>query len=129
MTQKFNEEAANELVDEIGQIMLGDEALDNDDWESISLVVQLDDKQVINGFIYHLEGHVSPSTPDKAEMLTAAKELQRVMTVDGKTWKAVLVQITLPEFEIKVSFDYDNATKWPMTPEALKPDTIIEDTP
>jgi hypothetical protein len=29
MTHKFNEEAANELVDEIGQIMLGDDALDN----------------------------------------------------------------------------------------------------
>ena len=122
MTYKFNEEAANELVDEIGQIMLGDDALDNDDWESISQVIKLDGIPDTNGFIYHLEGSVSPSSPDKSEILTTAKELQKVMTVDGKTWKAVLVQITLPEFEIKVAFEYDSATKWPIQAEALRPD-------
>ena len=124
MTHKFNEDAANELVDEIGQIMLGDDALDNDDWESISQVIQLDSMHNTTGFIYHLEGHVSPSTPDQAEMLATAKELQKVMTVDGKTWKAVLVQITLPEFEIKVAFEYDCATKWSIQAEALRPDRV-----
>ena len=59
MTHKFNEETANELVDEIGQIMLGDEALDNDDWEALSLVIQLDGIHATNGFIYHLEGNIS----------------------------------------------------------------------
>jgi hypothetical protein len=124
MKHKFNEEAANELVDEIGQIMLGDDALDNDDWESISQVIQLDGIHDTNGFIYHLEGNVSPSSPDKSEMLTTAKELQKVMTVDGVTWKAVLVQITLPEFEVKVAFEYESATKWPIQAEVLRPDRV-----
>jgi hypothetical protein len=124
MTHKFNEETANELVDEIGQIMLGDEALDNDDWEALSQVIQLDGIHDTNGFIYHLEGNVSPSSPDKTEILAAAKELQKVMTVDGVTWKAVLVQITLPEFEVKVAFEYDTATKWPIQAEALRPDRV-----
>ncbi len=125
MTHKFNEEAANELVDEIGQIMLADDALDSDDWESISQVIRLDDIPDTNGFIYHLEGNVSPSGPDKSELLATAKELQKVMTVDGVTWKAVLVQITLPEFEVKIAFDYESAAKWPIEAEALRP--ISED--
>jgi len=125
MTHKFNEEAANELVDEIGQIMLGDDALDNDDWQSLSLVVQLDDTPVINGFIYALDGTPSSSTLDKAEMLKTATELQKVMTVDGVSWKALMVQITLPEFEIKVAFEYETAAKWPIDAEALRP--VVQD--
>lgn len=121
MTHKFNEDAANELVDEIGQIMLGDDALDNDDWQSLSLVVQLDGTPAINGFIYALDGTPSPSTLDKAEMLRTAIELQKVMTVDGVSWKALMVQITLPEFEIKVAFEYETAARWPIEAEALRP--------
>lgn len=121
MTHKFNEETANELIDEIGQIILGDDALDDDDWESISAVINLDDKHEANGFIYRSEGAVTPSTPDKAELMSTAKELQKVMAVDGVSWKAVLVQITLPEFEIKVAFDYDSAAKWPIDAETLRP--------
>ncbi len=121
MTHKFNEEAANELVDEIGQLILGDDALDDDDWVSISAVINLDGQPDVRGFIYRTEGHATPSTPEKSELLSTAKELQKVMTVGGVTWKAVLVQITLPEFEIKIAFEYESAAKWPIEAEALRP--------
>lgn len=121
MTHKFDEEAANELVDEIGQLILGDDALDDDDWVSISAVINLDGQHDVSGFIYRTEGHATPSTPEKSEILSTAKELQKVMTVDGVSWKAVLVQITLPEFEIKIAFDYESAAKWPIEAEALRP--------
>jgi len=121
MTHKFNEEAANELVDEIGQLILGDDALDDDDWVSISAVINLDGQPDVNGFIYRTEGHATPSSPEKSEILSTAKELQKVMTVDGVTWKAVLVQITLPEFEIKIAFEYESAAKWLIDAETLRP--------
>lgn len=121
MTHKFNEDAANELIDEIGQLILGDEALDDDDWVAISALVSLAGAPDVSGFIYRTEGHATPSTPEKPELLATAKQLQDVMTVDGVSWKWLLVQITLPEFDIKVSFDYEAATTWQLDAEALRP--------
>lgn len=91
------------------------------DWESISLVVDVEDGSTANrGFAYLNNGDIVPFSVRSEKFYNYCYELPEAMQVIGKdAWTECLVQIRRADGEIKMDFNYDQTPRWAIGPRTL----------
>jgi len=104
----------NELVMEIGSLLLADTELDNQPWQSLALVVTIGPGvKRMSGFWYQDAKSFQAFSPDNVDVLRRMAELNKAMAArEGKAWQQCLVHIVKPELTIDIQFEYDDATRW-----------------
>jgi|GEM_PF-3160508 sRNA-binding protein len=132
-TKKQDIARADELVITIGNLLLGDENVAGDDWTSVSLVVNLDGRRSLFGYLYDAEGNAEPLVLEETDLIDHVEELRGLMAADGEPWKAVMVQFAGEE--LRFTFDTDG-TSWRLDGdntgamvEALRPEVVEEQAP
>jgi hypothetical protein len=100
---------ADELVITIGNLLLGDENVAGQDWDAVSLVINLDGRRSLFGYLYDAGGNADPLVLEESDLLDYVEELRELMAADGEPWKAVMVQFV--EGELRFTFDADG-TAW-----------------
>lgn len=100
---------ADELVITIGNLLLGDENVAGQDWDAVSLAINLDGRRSLFGYLYDAAGDAEPLVLEESDLLEFVEELRELMAVDGEPWKAVMVQFV--DGELRFTFDVDG-TAW-----------------
>jgi hypothetical protein len=117
----FDQAASDRLLTELGQQIVADRRYAAEDWQGISVVVQVAPRQRLFGYVYRPDGTWSAGMPDMNATLDKAVALSEAMRADGKEpWKACLIQIVRPGPKLKVDFEYDDPARWIVTPGNLK---------
>lgn len=109
----------NELIHELGALLVQDPGVAKGNWQHLVLVSQVeDDTPDMSGFCYDAQGASIAAAPKNFEVLDRLEALRDAMAeADGKgPWQACLIRIDRPTGKITVEFEYDNPTKWAITP-------------
>ncbi|MBB5712990.1 hypothetical protein [Sphingomonas xinjiangensis] len=111
MTQRFDTKAADNLVQQLGSGITSDPFYLSERWEQLSLVINLDGRKQMFGYIYSA-GDWEAAGPDGIEPLETAAKLRDAMQLQGKApWKKCLITIDRASTDIHIDFDYEG-TKW-----------------
>jgi hypothetical protein len=113
----------DELVQEIGSLLLHDSKLSDLEWSHLVIVAQLRHlSSKVNGFAYHEDGEAVPTGPRNSKVLDKFEELSEAMREVGKdSWKACLVRIDRSSKAVSIDFEYDHPEKWLIVPSTVKP--------
>ncbi|MFZ5446813.1 MAG: hypothetical protein ACOZQL_42900 [Myxococcota bacterium] len=119
---------ADELVITIGNLLLGDENVTGADWEAVSLVINLDGRRSLFGYLYDAAGNADPLVLEESDIIDLVEELRELMAAEGEPWKAVMVQFH--DEELRFTFDSDGQS-WRLDGdntgamvEALRPEAL-----
>ena len=111
----MNQSEANDMIMEVGSMILNDVNYVGHDWQALALVGDLSHGQrSMNGYQYFADGNFEAMTPKKASDVTyQLKQLREVMKTkkDGE-WHQCLIHITKPEMKINIQFEYDDPKRW-----------------
>lgn len=120
MSVNFDENAADEIIQEIGMVIIDDENYADLEWESLSLVINLDDRKSMYGYTYDEDGDATEQVPEESDVIDLAIKFRDVMTANGdEPWKAMMIQITGEDASINIEFDYDG-DMWAVIQDDLK---------
>ena len=112
---------ADELIMKIGTMILNDERYE-DDWSALSLVGDLaNGGKGMHGYVYFSDGRFEGRIPAVGRPLiklfiALRDEMDRTK---GVSWHQCLVQITRPDLDIRIQFEYDDPRRWSVTPANL----------
>jgi len=114
-----------QLVHEIGEEALRTPDLQEVDWESFAVVIDLaDGVYAQSGFLY-LEDDIEPfiaESEDPLAMRHLAKELAETLKNEtGQDIVQILVQIQNEDSKIKIDFEYEDRNRW-----SIKPSTMFK---
>jgi hypothetical protein len=117
----FDQAVTDRLLTELGQQIVADRRYVDEEWQGISVVVQVAPRERLFGYVYRPDGTWTAAMPDMDATIDKAIALSKAMRVDGKEpWKACLIQIQRPGPHLKVDFEYDDPNRWIVTPGNLK---------
>lgn len=113
-----NQERANELIHEIGSMIVQDRVLSDQPWDALSLVTVVEGTSVqVSAYRYDGAGKPTPRNPGDNRLFDKFEELRDAMREPGgREWKTALVQIKRPAMKITVDFEYDDPMRWKVTP-------------
>ena len=107
----------DDLVHEIGAMLLQDPKISSRSWQHLVIVAQLRDLSTkVNGFAYQNTGEAVPTSPSNPKVPDKFRELRDAM---GEQWKACLVRIDDTK-KISIDFEYDHPEKWLISPATVK---------
>ncbi|MGD1054166.1 MAG: hypothetical protein ABR950_10130 [Candidatus Dormibacteria bacterium] len=113
----------DELIHEIGSLLLHDPKLCSRPWKHLALVVQvMPGSTKMNGFAYLKDGEAVPTGPRDFSILARFRELREAMREEGaEPWAACLVRLTA-SLRPKISFDfeYQHPDRWAITPATVR---------
>lgn len=117
----FDQAAADRALHELGQLVIADDEFASKDWQGISLVIQVEPRKRVFGYRYKSDGGWEGATPAGRPTILKARELAKAMKVEGKEgWKTCLLQISRPGPKVAVDFEYENPSRWDVTPANLE---------
>lgn len=120
----MNQKRADELIQEIGSAIVEDPAIADLEWDSVAVVAHLDGGFSLFGYLYR-EGENEPFSPEDDELFELFPELQDAMAEgEEHRWKACLYTIAKPDMDVDVDFEFDDASRWRVTPDNI--DTMPE---
>ncbi|MGQ4600449.1 hypothetical protein [Nocardia sp. R6R-6] len=114
----FDVEAATEILMSIGELILGNSAYQDTEWDALSLVVSMSEgSKSTFGYTYTDDGGWHPRRPSGGDVLNRIEEFRSATSVPGKEdWKAILIQIKKNDMSFNVDYKYDDADRWRITP-------------
>lgn len=109
---------ANELIHQIGSMIVQDSRFTEIPWEGISVVTIVEGTSVqMSTYLYDGAGKPIAKNPGDRELPDKIEELRDAMREpSGREWKAALVQIKRPTMKVTVDFEYDDPLRWKVTP-------------
>jgi hypothetical protein len=112
----------DDLVQEIGTLLLNDPEISSGQWSHLVIVAQVQDLSTkVNGFAYREDGKAVPTAPRNSIVPKKFRELSEAMREAGKDpWKACLVRIDRSSENISIDFEYDHPEKWLIVPSTVK---------
>jgi hypothetical protein len=112
----------DELVQEIGTMLVQDPGISRWSWQHLAIVVQFrGSSSQVNGFAYLDTGDAQITSPKNFEVPKKFKALREAMREPGKEpWQACLVRIDRATGRVSVDFEYDHPEKWLISPATLK---------
>jgi len=117
----FDQAVADRTLTELGQQIIADPRYAGQDWQGITVVIQVEPRQRMFGYIYRPDGSWTAGMPDLDATIDKAIDLSQAMRADGKeAWKACLIQITRPGPKLNADFEYDDPARWNITPANLR---------
>jgi hypothetical protein len=120
------------LVSEIGKEVLRAKDLLDNDWDSLSLVVDLSNGHFAqSGYLYTSRDTVpfTAITPERRKLSQLCNDLKgQIQEESDSSIKQMLIQIRYQDSKMKIDFEFDNVSRWAITPsnmnemkEALRP--------
>lgn len=118
MAEMLDQGRATELVHEIGSMVVNSERYRERPWESLSIVVVIDGQSVqLSGYTYDASGKPQAGNPGNFDINDRFEELQETMAgVDQRRWKSALLQIVRDGAKLNIDFEYDDPSRWKVTP-------------
>jgi hypothetical protein len=113
----------DELVQEIGTMLIQDSNISSWRWQHLVIVAQLMELSTkVNGFAYETTtGDAVPTSPSNPKIPAKFKELRDAMRDPGKEpWRACLVRIDNSSGNMSIDFEYDRPEKWLINPATLR---------
>jgi hypothetical protein len=112
----------DDLVQEIGILLLNDPKILTRHWKHLAIVAQLEDLSTsVSGFAYQEDGKAVPTSPGNSAVPPKFVELSAAMRDAGKSsWRACLVRIDRSSGDISIDFEYDHPEKWLIVPSTVK---------
>ncbi|WP_195822593.1 hypothetical protein [Roseobacter sp. MH60115] len=112
---------ADEALHAIALLIAQDEKYVDREWDAMSLVAIVTDTSVdMTGFSYVAGEKPKPGTPRNGDIMDQLVQFRQLKRRDGNApWKAVLIQIVKAEMRIGITFEYDDAQRWKVTPDNL----------
>ena len=121
MARSLGSEAADALVHQLGNDIVGDQFYRSEPWDQLALVINLDRRKQMFGYVYSA-GDWEAASPDGIEPLATAHKLQQAMRPpDAPPWKKCLVTIDRGAATIDIVFDYEG-TEW--VPDVADPERL-----
>jgi hypothetical protein len=115
---EFDQAGASDVIQRIGEAVSQDERFANVPWQGIALVSILGNgARQLSGYWYAADGTAEPELPSDRAISKLFLDLQKATEVSGKgSWKTCLFQIRRDGMRMTVDFDYDDASRWKVTP-------------
>jgi hypothetical protein len=112
----------DELVQEIGTLLLNDSEISSGQWSHLVIVAQVQNLSTkVNGFTYREDGKAVPAAPRNSVVPKKFRELSEAMREAGKdSWKACLVRIERSSKDVSIDFEYDHPEKWLIVPSTVR---------
>ncbi len=112
--------AQDALVHEVGALIVHDERVAAQPWDSYALVARFDANRIqLNGFAY-ADDRMRPATPRGSDVHHKLKALREAMREDvGQAWGACVVRIDRETKKIRIEFEYDHPERWDVTPQTV----------
>jgi hypothetical protein len=103
----------DDLVLEIGSLIVNSEAYAKYEWQAISVVGHFSQgERSTSGYVYLDDGDFQAETPG-FDALYKIEELREEMKKEtDKAWHQCLIHITKPDFKINIQFEYDDPKRW-----------------
>jgi hypothetical protein len=114
----MDQKQADELVHEIAGMVVQSETRESGDWDGIALVAIVDNASVqVSSYRYNAQGEAEPGNPGDFSVNRKFRDLNTIMRQPtGRHWKSALLQIRRATGEVTIDFEYDNASRWKVTP-------------
>lgn len=107
---------ADELVQEVGGLLLDDPAFADHVWDGLAAVMSFG-KARTSVYAYRFHGEAEPVFLEvEHELYDLLVKLREEMTKGRRPWQSCLIQITQPDLGIEIDFDYDDPDRWKITP-------------
>ena len=118
-TKKTKNEFArtDELVLNLGKAILEDANIKSREWESLALVVQLDGRRNMFGYVFGHDGSAEAEVPEESNVIELAGQLRDEMAKNDEPWKAMLFQAS-GEL-LRLSFDH-HGDEWAMNADNIE---------
>lgn len=115
---KADAEKAADLIQEIGGIVISDESYAGTSWQSLAIVVTLDETmRRKSGFYWDDAGKAHPDYPRSGEFLDKLEELQSVTRgPTGRSWTCALIRLKRDSMAMTIDYEYDDPGRWKVTP-------------
>ncbi|MFM9829122.1 MAG: hypothetical protein ACKVOB_10340 [Sphingomonas sp.] len=113
----MEQERANELLADLGSLIVGSQEVAGEAWSSLAVVAIRDGGWSVSGLLY-VEGDddATPFLPDE-EFDDIIRDFYDATLVEGKPgWLSCLIQINRDGMQVRITFEYENADRWAMTP-------------
>jgi hypothetical protein len=111
----MNQSEANEMIMNIGAMIINDVCYLDGDWNALALVGDLSDGQRgVCGYQYFPDGTFAAKIPKKfSDVLYKLSQLREAThTEEGVGWHQCLIHITKPGMNINIQFEYDDPNRW-----------------
>jgi hypothetical protein len=117
----FDQTASDLALKELCRQVLADPDFVGGAWESAALVIQVQPRKRMFGYVYWPDGSWVAAIPALRRTIEKTQELAAAMQVEGKPgWKTCLLQFIRSNSRIKADFEYDDAARWDVTPGNLQ---------
>lgn len=114
-------ERADELLAELGSIIIGSKRLANEDWSSLAVVVICDGGWSVSGLHYNEDDEEpTPFLPDEEFDDLIPDFYDATLVADLPGWLSCLFQIKRADMQIRILFEYEDATRWKIIPSNRK---------
>ncbi len=112
----------NNLINEVGRLIITNERYQNDDWAVIAIVFDfVGGRESEFGYYFRADKSWKPETTKGFACLDKMLELQAVMEKrTGKKWLRALVHIDRAKQDINITFEYDDPKRWEIKPGNLE---------
>jgi len=113
---------ADDLVQELGSLLMEDGDLLANPWEHLVIVAQFRPLSIkVNGFAYLANGKAIPTSPSGVAVTKKFQELREATKEPAKdVWQAAMVKIEKSSGSLSIDFEYDNPDKWLISPATVK---------
>jgi len=114
----------NDLIHKLGNEVLMSEDLSDNDWVSLSLVIELAEGVYSESGYLYCNDEVKPfsvETDDPLAMRHISKELSvSIKKESNSDVVQILVQIRQKDLKVKIDFEYENKSRWSITPSNMQ---------
>ncbi len=105
------------LITALGEMVVEDRSFATRPWVDLALVATItDETEEITGYRYLDDGSFEAEVPEEfgavLEKLGELRTAMQAVASDHRPWLQCLLQITRPEYELKLVFEYENDSRW-----------------
>jgi hypothetical protein len=109
----MNSTKCDELIHEIGSLIVNSAAYANDQWQGIAAVGNFSHgEQSMTGYAYLDDGGFKPRTPGFPTLRKVRELRQEMKKETNKEWHQCLIHVTKPDFKINIKFEYNDPDRW-----------------
>ena len=109
-----------ELISKLGQEILRAKDLQGNSWDSLALVIDLDEGHFAqSGYLYTSEEVVpfTAITPERRKLSSLCNELRKLIHEESDAYvKQMLMQIRSQDTSLKIDFEFEDSSRWSITP-------------
>jgi hypothetical protein len=110
---QMNSKKCDELIHEIGSLIVNSEDYADDKWQGITVVGDFSHgQQSMNGYAYFDDGDFEAKIPG-FDALRKIRDLREEMKKENdEEWHQCLIHVTKPDFKINIKFEHEDPDRW-----------------